>query len=297
MCDKKRDSEELELLVTKIQASLAPNARVTHNVRMMGLSSKRSRQIDVLVREKIGQYEMNIIIDCKDHSRPIDVKGVEEFQGLVSDVGAHRGVLVCPTGFTKSAKTRAKDLQIDVYSPIDTDPHKWQSRPTAPCVVDYRSAAISIRIATRAAKPFLMPYNFMEVLTVFDDQDNPLGTILESAFQNWFEGYYPMEAGIHENQRIFGDLITRVDNGYGDKIKVDLTASVSVTQRLYFGQVSISKVSGFKDEQTGAVVTNAFETLLDADDVEENWEVIESVDELPVQPLLIVQGLVSYSLS
>lgn len=293
---KKSDSEQLELLVTKIQTSLAPSAEVTHDARLIGRSSNRQRQIDVLVRERIGQYEMLIVIDCKDHARPIDVKGVEEFYGLVSDVGAHRGVLVCPTGFSKSAKKRANDLQIDIYSPVDTDPHKWQARPTAPCVVDYRSAAISVRLSGSAPKPLALPYDFMTTLTVFDEHNDPLGTMIASAFANWFAGKYPIDPGIHQDLPIFQDSVTLVDNGHGDKIEVQLSASARVTKRLYFGQVLISKVSGFRDEQSGAVITNAFETLLDADDVEENWEVVESIDDLPVQPLMIVQGLVAHQL-
>lgn len=84
-------SEELERLVQRIQQELAPNAEVIHNVKMQGRRSKVKRQIDVLVTEKIGQYEINIIIDCKDYKNPIDVKGVEEFYGLLEDVGGQKG--------------------------------------------------------------------------------------------------------------------------------------------------------------------------------------------------------------
>jgi hypothetical protein len=46
------------------------------------------------------------------------MKGVEEFDGLLRDVGAQKGVLVCPKGFTGAATTRAQGLQIDLYSPF-----------------------------------------------------------------------------------------------------------------------------------------------------------------------------------
>jgi hypothetical protein len=100
------DSRDLELLVAKIQQQLAPKAEVLHDVKLDGRQSKTKRQIDVLVRENIGQYEIRIIIDCKDYKKPVDVKGVEEFYGLLHDVGAHKGVLVCPKGFSEAAKTR-----------------------------------------------------------------------------------------------------------------------------------------------------------------------------------------------
>jgi hypothetical protein len=127
-----KNSRELEILVTKIQKQLAPKAEVLHNVMLDGRNSKIKRQIDVLVRERVGQYEIQIIIDCKDYNRPVDIKAVEEFYGTQCDVGAQKGVLVCPKGFTAAAKTRAAGLQIDLYSPFDTDAHKWQVKATIP---------------------------------------------------------------------------------------------------------------------------------------------------------------------
>lgn len=131
-----KDSRDLEILVQKIQKQLAPDAEVLHDVTLPGKDGKRKRQIDVLVRQKIGQYEMLIVLDCKDHARPVDVNGVGAFHTLVTDVGANRGALVCPRGFTSGAKTLATDLQIDLFSPVDTDPHKWQAHVTVPVVCD-----------------------------------------------------------------------------------------------------------------------------------------------------------------
>jgi hypothetical protein len=68
---------------------LAPDAEVLHDVKLDGRFSNTKRQIDVLVRQRVGQYEMLIVIDCKDYARPLDVKAVEEFHGLCDDVGAH----------------------------------------------------------------------------------------------------------------------------------------------------------------------------------------------------------------
>jgi hypothetical protein len=76
----------LEHLVTEIQRQLAPNASVRHNVTLLGVDRETQRQIDVLVEQRIGQYSMLIVIDCKDYAKPVDVKGVEEFYGLVRDV-------------------------------------------------------------------------------------------------------------------------------------------------------------------------------------------------------------------
>ena len=137
--------KELEKLVARIQQQLAPTSEVIHNTKLMGRHTRRMRQIDVLVKHKVAQFDINIIIDCKDYKHPVDVKGVEEFYGLFDDVGAQKGVLVCPKGFTDTAKIRAEGLQIDLYSPVDTDPHKWQVKVAIPALCDFRSAAIYFR--------------------------------------------------------------------------------------------------------------------------------------------------------
>lgn len=85
-------SKDLEILVSEIQKQLAPDAEVLHDVKLPSRATSASRQIDVLVKQRIGQYEMVIVIDSKDYKTPVDVKGVEEFYGLVTDVGANKGV-------------------------------------------------------------------------------------------------------------------------------------------------------------------------------------------------------------
>jgi hypothetical protein len=71
------DYRELEKLVARIQQQLAPQSEVIHNTKLMGRHTQRMRQIDVLVKDKVAQFDINIIIDCKDYKHPVDVKGVD----------------------------------------------------------------------------------------------------------------------------------------------------------------------------------------------------------------------------
>ena len=171
--DKTPDWKELENLVAMIQRQLSPDANVQHNVMLDGVDSETKRQIDVLVEQNIGQYTMQIVIDCKDYSKPVDVKGVEEFHGLVQDVRAHKGALVCPAGFTKSALKRARKLQIDLYRPVSTGKHKWQATVTAPVLCDFRSSYMSFGISCSAPKPLTLPQDFYN-LPVHDEEGNEL---------------------------------------------------------------------------------------------------------------------------
>lgn len=255
--NKNPDWKELEHLVAMIQRQLSPDANVTHNVMLDGIDSETKRQIDVLVEQNVGQYTMKIVIDCKDYAKPIDVKGVEEFHGLVQDVRAHKGALVCPSGFSKSALKRAQKLQIDLYRPVSTANHKWQAKVTAPVLCDFRSVAMSFGISCSAPKPISLPQDFYN-LPVYDEDGNELGTSLNTAQARWDEGSFPSEPGEHERVSIFNNTTVLIDNGHNDTVEVKLTVGLYVKQDLYLGHLPINDINGLKDEHSGAVVTNAF---------------------------------------
>ena len=289
------DSQNLEILVAKIQQQLAPKAEVLHNVMLHGRLSNRKRQIDVLVREKIGQYEIQIVIDCKDYARPVDVKGVEEFYGLLTDVGAQKGVLVCPKGFSEAAKTRAEGLQIDLYSPVDTDAHKWRVSVTIPALCDFRSAAIGINFSSSAPVPFRLTGDIFSTRIISENGKDELGTPIENALKKWNAGQLPMDLGEHQNLSIFETQTILMYNGYGALMPASITASILVQRQLYFGQLPVPRISGFKDAFSGKIITNAFTVgMLDPDQVERDWQKLNVETEAPIKPVIHLMGLVGW---
>jgi hypothetical protein len=290
----KPDWEQLEHLVVSIQQQLSPDATVSHNVKLDGIDSETKRQIDVLVEQNIGQYQMRIVIDCKDYSKPVDVKGIEEFQGLVQDVRAQKGALVRPSGYTKSAKRRAKKLQIDLYSPVDTDPHKWQAVISAPVLCDFRNVFMGFAIKCSAPKPIMIPQEFYN-LPVQDENGAILGTALEVAQQNWNDGVFPSDVGEHNDVSIFGDKTVLIDNGYDDTVEVTLEVRLLVKRQLYLGHLPIDSLKGLKDEHSGHVVTNAFTTgVLDPLYVQNNWKKVIEGEKLEFEPVFKVVGYHCY---
>jgi hypothetical protein len=285
------DYKKLEKLVAKIQQDLAPKSKVTHNVKLKGKSGAQ-RQIDVLVEDKIGQYD---IIDCKDYKTSVDIKDVEECSGLFNDVEAHRGVIVCPAGFTKNAKARAQQLQIDLYSPVDTEPHKWQARLRVPAVCDFREARISFGVSVTSPYPFTLPHDYMRSSQVTDAlSGEELGTMLFIASREWDAGHYPTEVGEHEHIPILSKPL-KMENGHGMQIPVDLTVGLLVSQTLYFGQFPITRLSGFHDAIGDGIITNAFEVgLLSLEEVH-NWRKLSDISEAPVKPVLHLSGLYGWS--
>ena len=133
--------KQFEFLVAKIQSDLAgANARVTPNDKILGKTGTL-RQIDISIRSSAGRFEFLVIIDCKDYGRPLDIKDVEEFIGMVQDVGAHKAALVSSNGYPATAKTRAKQAQIDIFTVVDTGDHPWRVDVSVPAL--YQHATIT----------------------------------------------------------------------------------------------------------------------------------------------------------
>jgi hypothetical protein len=57
----------------------------------------------------------------------------------------------------------------------------------------------------------------------------------------------------------------------------------------------VPKISGFKDEFTGKVITNSFQVgMLDPDEISRDWTPIESEDKAPVTPVIFLVGTLLY---
>jgi hypothetical protein len=102
----------------------------TPNAHVMGKLSRRSRQIDVLIDLRHdSDNSRRLIVDAKKRRRRIGVQDVEAFRGLMEDVGATHGYLVCPHGYTKAAERRAQTAVSIRLVPLDHleefDPASW----------------------------------------------------------------------------------------------------------------------------------------------------------------------------
>lgn len=113
-----------ERLASFVQSQQSDSSiTVTPNVKLIGHLSDVARQIDVLLDCRVGEdRSKRVIVDAKLHARPLDVKDVEEFEGMMRDVRADRGILVCPNGFSQAAQRRAqKAISIKLLHPDELD--------------------------------------------------------------------------------------------------------------------------------------------------------------------------------
>ena len=93
---------------------------------------------------------------------------------------------------------------------------------------------------------------------IYNEQNEAIGTSAEHAINKWNEGLFPTDIGIHKDLTIFDLPEIRMDNGYGNKIPINMTVSLHVERQLFFGQLPVPHISGFKDELSDAIISNAF---------------------------------------
>ncbi len=97
-----------------------PASQITWNVHLHGNLSGVKRQIDILIDVTISGAQLRTVVDAKMYNKAIDIKDVEEFLGLMADVGAHRGLMVTTIGYSPAALERAHrdlaDIELDVMS-------------------------------------------------------------------------------------------------------------------------------------------------------------------------------------
>ncbi|MFG6568818.1 restriction endonuclease [Sulfitobacter sp. 1A13679] len=109
------------------------DATVIPNASLRGTISGVQRQIDILVdaRWQSG-VARRIIYDAKRRNRKINVKDIESFEGMMRDVRANRGVIVCSSGWTEAAEARA-DQNIEIVLMADDDAENLDHAAVEPC--------------------------------------------------------------------------------------------------------------------------------------------------------------------
>jgi hypothetical protein len=282
-----------EELVAQVQKELAPNAVVTHDDRIRGHDSGKPRQIDITVKQRVGQYDILIAIDCKDYKSPVDVKDVGGFIELIKDIRANKGVMVAANGFTDTARRIGENAGLNLYRLVDTEAHDWQTYVSIPVVCDFRGVK-KYQFLFHAPTSHSLPQVDWGEVILHDANHKPLGTAVDLLKSNWNSNRLPSEPGEHVNILLNEEPLTIVHND--SFFKVNVAVNIIVESKLYFGQLPLTRVKGFRDEYSGCLLTRELTTdWLDAREVEKNWRRLEKENEIAITPLFKLTALDYYS--
>lgn len=289
--------KRFETLVAKLQQEISPNAKVTHNDMVMGRRSGVKRQIDISIRQTVGQFNILIVIDCKDYSRPVDLKDIEDFFGIVDDVSANKGAIVSSGGFTKAAKTRARDAGVDIYSLVDAENHDWRSYVAIPVVCDFRGfGKCRFKIGGSIVICKELAQQDPKRIPIYDQKHDLIGTPLTLLWAMWNRREILEEPGLRSV--LLNPNPIFVKDNVKKYVQIEIKSEFEISKKLYFGEVALTKATGFRDEVTGKLVlpgnTEIITDYIDSREVERNWQRILSVESLVIKPFMVLEAFDVY---
>ena len=293
MTNQREKWRRYEDLVARIQRELAPlGAEITQDERIVGVFSEVQRQIDVAVRITVDGRQLLTVIDAKDRARPIDVKAVEEFMGLVEDVEANKGILVASNGFSAASRRRARAAGIDLFSSVDVESTDWPTYLSFPCVVIFCSPLVSFSLEFGVDFHGSIDMAELPTLPLFDENGNKIGTPCSIFTDYWNNEEVNLDADYLTVESLveYPILFRTEDVSY----PLRLGAKVRVHKNFYFGQLPLTSARGFADVEPrhdGLITLRTHSVTTDwlrFDDVQANWKKIESTESLAVHPTLFV---------
>ncbi len=128
--------KKFEELTSEIFEALTKNNEfesVSKNAKLP--SPDGDREIDVLISGKVGPFNVNTIVECKDYKRKVNVMVVDALHSKMVDVNANKAVLVTRNGFSRGAISKAKRLGISLCTAHKALHEKWKFEPEMPILI------------------------------------------------------------------------------------------------------------------------------------------------------------------
>jgi hypothetical protein len=246
------------------------NQTVKPNQKVMGTISQVLRQIDI----KVGEAEF-IDIECKDHSKPVDLPIVEQFANKLKDENAKGGIIISNSGFTQAALNTAKRYGIKPVALIDrghTNASNFILR--APVLaVGYYLDSISYGVSTIG-----QDFRFSPLVWDMKISDGSGRNIYELFRDHWNDGVIEITKEGHYEYKFEKAPIIDLR---GDPIIVDLAYRYFVKTETRKGYAGAESARGFFDLNAG-VFTSSEDIVFEPIEVEKvsDWPKISS-DEAP----------------
>lgn len=278
----KSDWLDYQKLAADIYADLEPAAVVTHDDRVKGVESGIERQIDVSIRTAVAGHEILIIVQAKDLARPADVNVVGEFQAVIQDVRAAKGVLICSGGFTQAAVEYGRKLNIDLCTAHDAKHRKWAIDLRIPLLWVETTGDVTLEFELVADRPnpeaITLEPDPGKWLTSIDEGRNAvtIGQLLANEWNADPLNRTPKES--HETELARPGMRIRLGASFWCPVR-SMTCTYTVERKGWLGAFSFSQCRGILN--LGAGTLRAKATLTDKDlplRRDESWSELDDPD-------------------
>lgn len=103
-------------LTAIIHTKLTKGWAVTESMLLQDKITGGLREVDVVAKATVANYDLYISVECRDHTRPADVTWIECMSKKHESLPTSKLILWSKSGFTKQAITKAAALKIDTVS-------------------------------------------------------------------------------------------------------------------------------------------------------------------------------------
>ena len=115
-----------EFVRLTVQALFKKYGAAVHSSRHYRGRSGHNHQIDVSVDLTVASFRILILFECKHYKRTVSVEDLLAFAQRLSDIGAHKGVVVSTVGFQEGAKKVAEAHGIALVTTVPRRRSSWK---------------------------------------------------------------------------------------------------------------------------------------------------------------------------
>jgi hypothetical protein len=168
-----------ENIVAVIQESYRdnPNAKIFLNAKALSQTGGE-REVDVLIQTISNGIPHSIVVECKDHNKPINVSLIESFVTKCTDINADIKVFVSKNGFQKEAIAVAAKHNINLFNLEELlIPQIWNDilpKELAIFKEKLELEGIQINFAGDSPNNSVLPINEIKIGTLEDTQSYDL---------------------------------------------------------------------------------------------------------------------------
>jgi hypothetical protein len=177
-------------MVFHVQRQLAPYASVAESELMTDRATGEPREVDIVVRSRVGEHEIVVSVECLEHSRKATVSWIEQMITKHQALPTHKLVLVSASGFTVPAIAKATALGIEVLSLDSADTFDWTSivgkAASLPITwFEYHLHGVTL-VMELNDRPIELPFGpNTQLLSAAGEPKTTLGDIVHPLLQSW----------------------------------------------------------------------------------------------------------------
>jgi hypothetical protein len=176
-------STPLQRLLFHIQRQLGPDTIVHESALLVDLLSGDRREVDIVIRAKVGEHDVVVSVECREHRRKATVEWVEQMAMKHQSLPTSKLVLVSAKGFSRGAAVKAKGFGIEVCSMEEAATTDWrellgEDRRLSFDLVGFRIVACGLVLAgDESAEHRAVP-----LIALFDQEGLPKGSLGEVVY-------------------------------------------------------------------------------------------------------------------